>query len=96
MSDMADKRPFFSLVADDASYTIDAQQMNGTLWAFLVDFGSAAGLHTIAMHTTRNDGFSVGPVVTSPIPLPPAGLLLMGAMGALAAARRLRRRAAGL
>ena len=44
--------------------------------------------------STLNDGFSIGRVTVEPIPLPAAGLLLLGAVGALVVVRRARRKAA--
>jgi hypothetical protein len=92
-SDLADVYGYFRLDAGDKSFEITEKQANGGLWLFsvLFDQGEERVIHLTSM---RNDGFSVGPVSVAPIPLPGAGLLLLGGIGALVAARRLRRGAA--
>ena len=92
MSDLADVRGFFRLDAGNASYEINSKQANGGLWFFTVLFDEGED-RVIHLTSTRNDGFGIGPVTAAPIPLPATGLLLLGGMGALAAAAW-RRRAA--
>ena len=90
-SDLADVNGFFRLDAGNASYEINQKQANGGLWLFTVVFDLGED-RVINLTSTRNDGFGIGPVTVAPIPLPGAGLLLLGGVGVLAAARGLRRR----
>ena len=91
-SDLADVNGFFRLNAGNASYEINGKQPNGGLWLFSVVFDQGED-RVIDLISTRNDGFGVGPVTVAPIPLPATGMLLLGGVVALAAVRRLRRKA---
>lgn len=91
-SDLADVNGFFRLEAGNASFEINGKQANGGLWLFTVIFDQGEE-RTLKLISTLNDGFSIGPVTVAPIPLPGAGVLLLGGLGALAAVRRRRSKA---
>ena len=91
-SDLADVNGFFRLEAGNASFEINGKQANGGLWLFTVIFDQGEE-RTLRLISTLNDGFSVGPVTVAPVPLPGAGVLLLGGVGALAALRRRRSKA---
>jgi hypothetical protein len=92
-SDLADINGYFRIEAGDASFEITEKQANGGLWLFTVLFGEGED-RVIRMISSLNDGFGIGVVTVAPIPLPGAGLLLLGGVGGLAAMRRWRRGAA--
>jgi hypothetical protein len=92
-SDLADVFGYFRLDAGDATYEITERQPNAGLWLFSVVFDEDEDW-VIHLTSRRNDGFGILAVQVASAPLPAAGLLLLGGIGALAAARRWRRGAA--
>jgi hypothetical protein len=64
---------------------------NGQLLLVTMDFSEAVNLINISMTTGAGDGFGMDGIRVATVPLPAAGLLLLGGLGGLAAMRRRRK-----
>lgn len=89
--------PFWRLAVGDA--TVDAVRRvkdsgEPVTWYTIV-FDQPTRSASLTMRTAVGDGYGIVSPTVAPVPLPAAGLLLLGGMGALAALGRARRKAPG-
>jgi len=104
LSDASDVGAFLRITAGSDSVELraagDPTLQNGNDKLVIVDFGAAvtSAMIELGNFTTsggdtfkKNDGFSIDGLQVAAVPLPAAGLLLLGGLGGLAALRRRRR-----
>jgi MYXO-CTERM domain-containing protein len=87
--DQPDSR--FSFAVEGARWSIAEQEANGTLHLIRVMFDAPVDRTQVVFSTRGNDGFGIVSPTVQPVPLPPAALLALSGLGALALARRRRR-----
>lgn len=94
LSDAADQGGTLGIFVGGTSMTVSLidlmNQSNGTVQFVVISFAdliSSAAIE-IRNHAGVNDGFGIDDVVIAAVPLPAGGLLLIGALGLLAGARR--------
>ena len=94
-------RVAFSIKANEGTLTNNVMNLpnasgrpNGELLLVTMDFSDALSLITIDMTTGTGDGFGLDGIRVAAVPLPAAGLLLLGGLGGLAAVRRRRKKSA--
>lgn len=88
----------FSISANDGTLVNNVTNLpnasgrpNGELLLVTMNFSEALSLINIDMKTGRGDGFGMDGIKVATVPLPAAGLLLLGGLGGLAALRRRKR-----
>jgi hypothetical protein len=96
VTDAADTRqrdwsdPFWKLIVGDASIDHPRRfndEGEPVTW-YTILFDAPVRSASLLMRTGVGDGYGIVSATTAPVPLPAAGLMLMGAIGLLAAARR--------
>ncbi len=81
---------FFSITAGDATWTIPEREADGTLHWLEILLDAPTTRTELTFNTRLNDGWGVRgtSVSVAPVALPATGLLLLGAIGAMAGLRR--------
>ncbi len=79
---------FFSLKAGDATWSIAEREADGTLHWLDILLDAPTTRTELTFSTRLNDGWGVREATVAPVALPATGLLLLGALAALAGVRR--------
>ncbi|MBA3325941.1 MAG: hypothetical protein H0T41_11990 [Rhodobacteraceae bacterium] len=82
---------FFNLTVDDATWSIDTRDENGTLNWIEVLFDEPTDSASLLFETRLNDGWGVSQAKVAPVPVPPALLLIGSGLALLGFARRRRK-----
>lgn len=88
------RRSHFEIAAGGDTWTIDKRQENSALQWITILFNEPKEEARVHFSTRHNDGFGISNVKVSPVPVPPALLLMGSGMALLAAVRRRRSRTA--
>lgn len=95
LRDAADIRgTTFRVTTNDGSTATLTAQSNNNTKLVAIDFGGRVSGATIEMTTAQNDAFTIDGATISPVPIPAAGFLLVGGLGALGALRARKQKAA--
>lgn len=84
----------FTFTVDDAVFSIDEREADGTLHWITVLFDRPTTNATIQISTRLNDGYGISDVRVAPVPLPPALALMAVGIAGFGALRLRRSRAA--
>lgn len=82
------RRSHFEIAAGGDTWTIDERQENGALQWITILFDEPVDEARIRFSTRHNDGFGISDVKVSPVPVPPALLLMASGLALLAAVHR--------
>ncbi|MEL6118287.1 MAG: VPLPA-CTERM sorting domain-containing protein [Pseudomonadota bacterium] len=93
MSDATDQGATLTITADDGTTSVfevlNPNLGDGNAQLVIIDFDELIGSATISLESSiEDDGFAIDGVSVGVVPLPAAGLLLIGGLGVLGAMRR--------
>mgnify|MGYP001796214899 FL=1 len=93
MSDATDQGATLTITADDGTTSefeiLNSNLGDGNAQLVIIDFDELIGSATISLESSiEDDGFAIDGVSVGVVPLPAAGLLLIGGLGVLGAMSR--------